>query len=281
MQTPVQQFAPPTFTIEGKPEVERNAILRDFNGPNDAAMEFGGFRMQASVRVQAAAGTQLKDWDIGIVQMISGAVDTNCYRRKSVDGHPVDFYNHLAAHPAIVSRLERRPGAFFPDKEPGFPDIFVGAASMRNVGESANGRNDFVVTVAAEDHPGFAAGAGAASATQKQEDGDAIIARHLHHGFFYTYVVARPRTGGPLLPLYMARWWISGDYELFIPDRHMPINVGRHSSTFEIIDHHPFRTADFQPVTTGVNMGEWGRNRRITSEADTCPTHSQEIVRAG
>jgi hypothetical protein len=83
VQTPVQMSAAPTFSIEGTPAVERIAILRDFNGHNDTVREFGGFRMQASVRVRAAAGSPLKDWDVGIVQMVSGAVDTNCYRRRS------------------------------------------------------------------------------------------------------------------------------------------------------------------------------------------------------
>src|SRR5205807_2013514 len=101
---------------------------------------------------------------------------------KSVNGHPVDFYGHPAAHAVIVDRLESRPGAFHPDKQPGFPDIFVGAASMRNLGDASQGRSDFAITLAAEDHPGFAARAGAATATHKMEDADAIIERHLHHG---------------------------------------------------------------------------------------------------
>jgi len=243
-------------------------------------MEFGAFHLNAAVHVVAPAGSALKDWYVGIVQMVSGAVDTNCYRRKSASGHPVDFYGHPAAHAVIVDRLDRRPGAFFPDKLPGYTDIFVSAGSMRNVGESSHGKNDFVVSVAADDHPGFVTGAGAGSRTHNIEDADAIIERHLHHGFFYTYVVARPRTG-PLLPLYMARWWISGDYELFIPDKSLPINLGKHSSTFKLIDHHRFRPGDFQPVTSGTNMGEWGKDHRATSETDKCPSHSEEIIRAG
>jgi len=157
----------------------------------------------------------------------------------------------------------------------------VSRSSMRNLGDSSGAKNDFVVTVAAEDHPGFAAGAGAGSVTHKTEDADAMITRHLHHGFFYTYVVARNKTGGPLVPLYIAQWWISGDYELFIPDRSIGVNLGKHNPTFKLISHHPFRSGDFQPVTDGMNMGEWGRTHRTASEEDACPTHSHEIIGAG
>lgn len=276
-----KQGADPQFSIEGQPSVERNATQRDFNGMNFAEMEFGSFSLGASVRVHASSPAQVKDWDIGIVQMISGAVDTNCYRHPSQKGHAVDYYGKPAAHPVIVNRMELRPGAFFPDKDPTFADIFVSRQSMRNLEDSSHGSGDFTVTVRAEDHPGFAAPLGAGAITNKSEDADAYIERHLHHGFFYSYVVAHNRATGNLTPLYTANWWVSGDFELFKPDRTLPVTLGKHSLTFEILGHHPFGKSDFWPVTTGTPMNIWGKDHREISDADKCPSHSQEIIRAG
>lgn len=276
-----KQSGAPQFSIEGQPSVERNAIQRDLNSKYGAAMEFGDFSINAAVRVHASSPTQLKDWDVGVVQMISGAVDTNCYRHNTVNGRPVDYYGHPAAHPVIVNRMQLRPGAFFPDKDPSFSDIFTGRQSMRNLEDSSKGRNEFTVGVSSHDHPGFVAPKGAGAITNKVEDADAFIERHLHHGFFYTYVVAHNRATDALVPLYTANWWISADFELMNPDRTLPVTLGKHSSTFEIISHHPFKKSDFWPITAGIPINVWGKDHREISEADKCPSHSQEIIRAG
>jgi hypothetical protein len=278
-----QQGATPQLSINGQPSAEARETKLDLNGQNQAGLEFGQFDFSASVRVQASNPTQLKDWDVGVVQMVSGAVDTNCYRHHSEKGKPVDSFGKPVPHPVIVNRLKLRAGAFFPDRDPSFSDIFYDRKSMINLGDASQGHTDFKVGLHSHDAPGFEAalGAGAPSVTNKNENWDAFIERHLHHGFFYTYVVARNKATGQIMPLYTVNWWVSGDLELFKPDRSLPVTLGRNNITFAILNHHPFRNPDFWPVTTGDPMNRWERNNRENEEADSCPTQGQEIIRAG
>ena len=213
--------------------------------------------------------------------MVSGTVDTSCFLRKSASGHPVDFYGKPAPHPVIVNRLQPRSGAFFPDKSLHFPDIFVDGTSMQNLSVASQGRSDFSIKVGSKDYPGLSLAIGAAFYSHDMKDADALLDRHLHHGFFYTYVVARNRATSALIPLYTARWWASADYSFFYPDKTLPVNHVKHDFTFNLIDHHRFTRSDFFPVTTGIPINEWGKEHRDISEADRCPTHSQEIIRFG
>ncbi len=269
----------PTFTLEGTPDVSARPSLVDRSDNLATDISFGDFSIRASVRTRAPAGSNPSDWQVGIIQMVSGPVDTTCFRRDIDPHHPPA--PSAPPEQVYVRRLERRPGPFYPDKDPAYPGVFTDSSSARTVRPAASSPGGDVTTVADEDHPGFQSYLAASAYTQSMRDTNVWLNRNLHHGFFYTYVAAVNSVSGRILPLYTARWWMSADYTFINPGYGIPFTPVRHALVFQIAERHPFRSSDFFPITTGITMNEWSRSHYQGAWEPECPSHSREIIRAG
>ncbi len=114
------------------------------------------------------------------------------------------------------------PGPFHPDRDPASP-VFYDAMSMLNLAGVHNGRPDFTVGLHTEDHPGVIAWGAASAHTLDLHDQDVQLNRHLHHGFFYTYLAAHQKSTDRTIPLYIVQWWVGLDYGYFVPGQGVPI----------------------------------------------------------
>ncbi len=87
---------------------------QDHSDENNVRITLGEFSLSVSLRVELPPqGTQLNEWEVGIVQMVSGPVDCNCYKRP-------------AEHDRVfVERLVRPPGAFYPDRDPNRQTVWL------------------------------------------------------------------------------------------------------------------------------------------------------------
>jgi hypothetical protein len=238
---------------------------REVNSPNQVSLFLGDFAIDAQVRVQAPGSSSLADWDVGIVQMMSGAVDAGCYRRlRPRPGDPPD-------QRVFVEKMHAPTQMFHPDRDPASA-VFVDSASMANLGAAAGGRASFDVRLRTEDHPSYRGRWGFASAyTNSLGDTDVELFRVMHRGFFYTYVVGRQQSTGLLVPLYVARWWLASEYGYFSPGNGIDFTAtNRGSLTFRLIDHHPFSSADFFPNTSGETMQQLSLRREQSWRA-SCP----------
>ncbi len=75
--------AMPVFTVDGAPDVSVTPSGQEHNTPNQAILDLGDFTIGASLRVQAPQPDSLNDWEVGILQMVSGPIDRNCYERPA------------------------------------------------------------------------------------------------------------------------------------------------------------------------------------------------------
>jgi hypothetical protein len=197
----------------------------------------------------------LSDWEIGTTQMLSGAVDANCYRFS-----PFDQRSPFPPLWTVLEHMHPPTQMFHPDGQPPMVDLGIG----RMPGTS------FDVKVRTADHPGYETSAFASAHLHERVD-DFRLARHRHRGFFYTYVVARQKSTAQIIPLYTARWWLASDFEHFQPDRKMPFEIGSTKSlTFAVIHHHPFTRRDFFPVVAGETMQQLSKRRQTEWRTD-CP----------
>jgi len=262
---PVPTQTDPTFSIVGTPTATAAPDGTEVNSPNQVTLLLGDFVINARVQVQTLNAAILSDWEVGIVQMMSGAVDASCYQRPAVGGRPRDprvFVEHMHAPTQM----------FHPDRDPASP-VFYDSGSMIDLGASHGGRNSFSVPLHAEDHPIYRGVWGFASAhTHDTADTDVELTRHRHRGFFYTYVVARQKSTSLMTPLHTVRWWLASDYGYFSPGTGIDFTAtNRASLTFRLIESHAFSPSDFFPVVTGETMQQLSGRREQGWTAGECP----------
>ena len=252
----------PKFSIVGAPDVTAVPSGQEINSHSQVAVNAGTFTLDARVEVDAPNTATLKDWEVGTLQMTSGTVDASCYQRPG-------GANKAPGQPVFVERMHPPTQMFHPDRDPSSP-VFTDARGTIDLG-AFQGGSPFVVRPHVEDHPGWNTWAFASAHTQKSEDTDVEIVRHRHRGFFYTYVVARQKTTGRLIPLYLARWWMGADFGYIHPDRTLGFQaVQKDSLTFRLIKAGLFSARDFFPVVTGVTTQKLSA-QRLKEWRTECP----------
>lgn len=268
-QSGAQQEAPavvqrrPPVTIEGEPEATATPSGEESNSPNMVHLSLGRFSMSAILRAQAPQVSDFDGWEVGVIQMMSGPIATSCYRRPASAGQ--------RSSRIFVDREETRSGPFYPDRDPGSA-VFFSDTAVADLGQLNGGRLNFQFTLRAADHLisnifGFAS-----AVTRDENDRDVELFRHRRAGNFYTYVVARERSSGPLFPLYTITWWMGADYTFFTPGAGIDF-VSRAESPlfFRLIHKHLFVSSDFFPVTTGTPMNDWSREHQRQYWGAECP----------
>jgi Domain of unknown function (DUF4157) len=256
----------PTFTIAGTPNVTATPDGTEVNTPNQVNLFLGSFVMNARVQVQASVPTTLNDWEVGVVQMVSGAVDATCYQR------PALRTGRTSSLRTFVERMTTQSQMFHPDRSPA-STVFYDPGSMADLATYSSGTGSFVVSLHAEDHPGYRSVRGAASAhTHDLGDTDVELKHHRHLGFFYTYIVARQKSTERLIPLYTMRWWAASDYGYFSPGTGIDFTATNRSSLqFHLISSNVFSHSDFFPIVRGPTMGERSRLRSQEWRDGECP----------
>jgi hypothetical protein len=234
------------FSVVGQPRAERLWMGRDDSDANAARFVFGKFSLKATLRVQPPSQGTLGDWQAGIVQMVSGPIDTNCYQRHGDTNHV------FVDQPGMV------PRQFYPDRDP-VSALFVHAGTSRDLAWHRAGDQ---FELESNDHPGFRAPAFASQITgDVGQHGDVHLKRHLHRGFFYTYLVAHHKSTGALHPVYMVQWFLGVTYEFVWPGQGIQLTPDLKLRRFEIISEGLFRDSDFRPVTDGPPMNELTSSR--------------------
>ncbi len=261
---PVGTPTAPKFSIVGTPDITATPDGQEVNSYGRVATFLGAFVMDARVQVDAPDIAAFSDWELGVVQMMSGGVDANCYRRPAARGKARDAE-------IFVERMHPPTQMFHPDRDPASP-VFVDQLRRIDLGASHGGRKSFQVKLHAEDHPGYDASAFASAHTGRMTDTDVEIFRHRHRGFFYTYVVARQKSTGRLIPLHTAYWWLGADFGYIHPARELGFQATeKNSLTFRLIKSHAFSAGDFFPVVAGDTVQQLSTRRLQERRLGECP----------
>jgi len=250
---------PPPVNIVGTPVA---SLAYRGDNPESTAnvvrISFVRFSLRAEMQVQAPQGTSLSDWEVGTLQMVtSGAIDSNCYRNLDNPGAQV-----------IINALALPPGAYFSDRN-WDSQIFTELRRVVQLGQYTAGQR---FQIQMEDNPNMTASSAASIYTHDERDGRALLARHIHNGYFHSYIAARQISTGQITPLYTVEWFFTALYNFVSPGSGLPMTPYLERNMYRIVRRGPYTNPpDPVPVVTPTPFNIIARDSRRTFRQTSCP----------
>lgn len=262
LRPPVELAADPVATLESAPEAVQTLSY---------AIRFplARFNLRAAVRPSPGA-TSFAGWEVGIAQMVSGIVDTRCYHDPSPrSGLP----------PYFIDSFVNPMGLLIPDRATGTgstSDLFVEPAAsvdLERVAASTGGA--FTVPLSATDNPNVGVSRlSAAGITHDMADENRSLSLIRRAGYFYTFVTARHRPTGTIVPLHVAIWHLGVEYRVNYPGPGTPPSLRRTLNVVRLNENRPWTPSHIAPSAGGTPINTLtmpDSPSRVRSRGNDCP----------